>query len=199
MTKELDRIIQEITSEVASLDFIKTSKVPDIDLYMDQVTTLMEEGLKNSKRYPQDKVLTKTMINNYAKNDLIPSPIKKKYSKDHVLLLAFIYYFKYFLSIGDIQKLSAPLINNFYPAEDNTLSISDIYEQIFSVVDGRRDSFRDSINESLKLAQDTFTDAKNEDMDYLQLFSFISILSEDIFAKLLVVEKLIDTLPDIKN
>ena len=47
------------------------------------------------------------MINNYAKNDLLPPPIKKKYSKEHVLLLIFIYYYKGILSISDIQKVLA--------------------------------------------------------------------------------------------
>ena len=73
---------------------ISPEQIPGIDLYMDQVTTFMEEHLKDTKRYPEDKVLTKTMINNYAKNNLLPPPVNKKYSKDHMLMLIFIYYFK---------------------------------------------------------------------------------------------------------
>ena len=70
-------------------------ELPKLELYMDQVTTFMDERLKSTARYPgEDKILTKTMINNYAKNDLLPPPVRKKYSKEHVLLLIFIYYFK---------------------------------------------------------------------------------------------------------
>ena len=47
---------------------IPPEDIPDIGLYMDQVTTLMDTRLAGSKRYPDDKILTKTMINNYAKN-----------------------------------------------------------------------------------------------------------------------------------
>ena len=54
------------------LDYVKPEQIPNIDLYMDQVTTFMDEHLKKSKRYPEDKVLTKTMINNYAKEADIP-------------------------------------------------------------------------------------------------------------------------------
>ena len=57
---------------------------------MDQVTTFMDSNLKDSKRYNADKILTKTMINNYAKNNLLPPPLKKKYSKEHILVLIFI-------------------------------------------------------------------------------------------------------------
>ena len=76
------------------LDFILPEDLPNIDLYMDQVTTFMESELETCKRYPDDKILTRTMINNYAKNDLIPPPIKKRYSKDHLYELLFIFYFK---------------------------------------------------------------------------------------------------------
>ena len=52
-------------------------KFPNIDLYMDQVTTFMEDNLASTKRHEDDKILTKTMINNYAKNKLLPPPEKK--------------------------------------------------------------------------------------------------------------------------
>ena len=59
---------------------VKPEDIPNIDLYMDQVTTFMDSQLATSKRHEDDKILTKTMINNYAKNDLLPPPEKKKYS-----------------------------------------------------------------------------------------------------------------------
>ena len=81
-----------IASIIEKLNYIRPENIPDIDLYMDQVTTFMDSSLKESKRYDSDKILTKTMINNYAKNDLLPPPLKKKYSKEHILVLIFIYY-----------------------------------------------------------------------------------------------------------
>ena len=64
---------------------IPPEDIPDIGLYMDQVTTLMDTRLAGSKRYPDDKILTKTMINNYTKNHLLPPSDKKKYSREHVI------------------------------------------------------------------------------------------------------------------
>ena len=87
-------MINSILESISRIDYIKPEDLPNIDLYMDQVTTFMESQLASTKRYPDDKILTKTMINNYAKNDLLPSPDKKRYSKEHMLLLIFIYYFK---------------------------------------------------------------------------------------------------------
>ena len=75
--------------EWMKLDYVLPEDLPNIELYMDQVTTFLEEQLKNTKRFEDDKIFTKTMINNYAKNNLLPAPNKKKYSKEHILLLIF--------------------------------------------------------------------------------------------------------------
>ena len=91
MNEELQKIIKKTAEEVGKIKYVDSSKIPSIDLYMDQITTFMEEQLTPTKRYADDKILTKTMINNYAKNELIPPPIKKKYCKEHILLLTFIF------------------------------------------------------------------------------------------------------------
>jgi len=65
----------------------------------------METQLAGTKRTPEDKIMTKTMINNYTKNKLLPAPQRKKYSKDHMLLLIFIYYFKSIMSISHLQEI----------------------------------------------------------------------------------------------
>ena len=97
------QFLSDILDEFNKIDYVKPEDIPNIDLYMDQVTTFMDSQLATSKRHEDDKILTKTMINNYAKNDLLPPPEKKKYSKEHVLTLIFIYYFKSILSISDIR------------------------------------------------------------------------------------------------
>ena len=94
MTIDAKDLLNSILASIARIDYVKPEDIPNIDLYMDQVTKFMDEHLQSSKRHDDDKVLTKTMINNYAKNNLLPPPEKKKYSKEHVLLLIFIYYFK---------------------------------------------------------------------------------------------------------
>ena len=94
MTIDSHDLLNSILKSLDRIEHIKPTDLPNIELYMDQVTTFMDERLKNTTRNPGgDKILTKTMINNYAKNDLLPSPNKKKYSKEHVLLLIFIYYY----------------------------------------------------------------------------------------------------------
>ena len=82
--------IDEIIKKLALTERVEEKDIPEIDLYMDQVIQIFEQKLSNSKRKDSDKVLTKTMINNYAKAKLLMSIKNKKYSKEHLLLMSMI-------------------------------------------------------------------------------------------------------------
>lgn len=199
MNQKLEEMIQEIIDEVSHIGYIRSDSIPNIDLYMDQVTTFMEEQLSRTKRYSEDKILTKTMINNYAKNDLIPPPVKKKYNKDHLIILLLIYYYKNVLSINDIEKLLLPITNRFYMAEDDSLNLSQVYDEIFSHCVIETKDFVKDVNHILDLANSTFSQADQEDSDYLKLFSYICFLSQDVYMKTMIIQRLLDNLPDAKN
>ena len=81
MTINTNDLLNSILESISKIDYVKSIDIPNIDLYMDQVTTFMDKQMASSKRYEEDKVLTKTMINNYAKNNLLPSPEKEKVYK----------------------------------------------------------------------------------------------------------------------
>lgn len=186
-----DDYVRSLLRKMERVNYIKPSEVPDIDLYMDQVTTFMDEHLKSCKRFEDDKMLTKTMINNYTKNNLLPSPTKKKYSKEHMLLLIFIYYFKSFLSISDIQKIFEPLTERFY-GKVGGISLEDIYKEVYRFERHQIDYYVRSVIKQYKNAEETFQDAKEEDREFLTTFSFICMLSFDVYCKKMMIEKIID-------
>lgn len=193
--KTNDERIQDILSRLDTLTHIRPESIPNIDLYMDQVTTFMDEHLQGTKRYPDDKVLTKTMINNYAKNNLLPAPNKKKYSKEHILLLIFIYYFKNLLSIGDIEELFRPITAGHFAAPEG-LPLEDIYREIFSLEAGEMDHLKEDVKNKYDRAKATFPDAdlSEDDREYLQLFALICELSFDVYLKKQMIEQVIDEL-----
>ncbi len=195
MTINSQDILNSILSSLERIDYIRPGEIPNIDLYMDQVTTFMEEHLSASKRYPDDKILTKTMINNYAKNHLIPAPNKKKYSKEHILLLIYIYYYKNILSIGDIQNLLEPLTERYFQ-KNGPVNMQSIYEEVFSLEKNQVEALKKDMEEQYKLASETFSDAEPEERQFLQTFSFICLLSFDVYVKKQVIEKLIDEFQD---
>jgi DNA-binding transcriptional MerR regulator len=179
-----------------TIDFITPETVPDIDLYMDQITTFMDTHLASCKRYPDDKILTKTMINNYTKNDLIPPPVRKKYSKEHVLLLIFVYYMKDFLSISDIKTLIDPLKDSFFQRTDEGITMHEIYQRISGLEKAQINPIIEDLNDNLSTALDAFADVDEDDRDYLQTFAFICLLSIDVYVKKQLIEHLADEIAE---
>lgn len=198
MTINSEDLLNSILDSLTRIDYIKTDDIPNIDLYMDQVTTFMDKRLRTTTRNPgDDKILTKTMINNYAKNELLPPPVKKKYNKQHMLLLIFIYYYKSILSINDIQTLLKPITERFFYA-DKDFNLEDIYNQVFSMEDEQVEKLKKDVLEKYKRAENTFLDAPQEEQEFLRKFSFICILSFDVYTKKLLIEKLVDELRENK-
>ena len=158
MTIDVQNILESILESLNRIDYIRPEDVPGIDLYMDQVTTFMDRELATSKRYEEDKILTKTMINNYAKNNLLPPPEKKKYSKEHLLLLIFIYYFKNILSISDIQSLLSPLTEKYFHT-DHAIKLDSIYSEVFSLEKSQIEAMKEDLVSKYRIAGETFEGA----------------------------------------
>lgn len=204
MSNENSKIIMESIRQILTDNkenkmnstYIIPEMIPDIDLYMDQVTTFMDTHLESSKRYEEDKILTKTMINNYAKNNLLPPPDKKKYSKDHLLLLTFIYYFKNILSMNDIQTLLSPLTENYFKTTDN-IPLTDIYTEIFNNNKDQLNELMKDIESKFNLSKHTFETSDSAEKDTLNAFAFVCMLIYDIYLKKQLVEQIVDQINSI--
>lgn len=121
---------------------INLNDFPEIDLYMDQVMQLFESKLSYTKRNDDDKVLTKTMINNYAKGNLLMKIKNKKYTKNHLILMGLIYNLKGALSLTDIKTILSPIIDAFEKEEEYPLH--DIYQSFLDIYDSNLDDLKSS-------------------------------------------------------
>ena len=191
MTINTNDLLNSILDSLSRIDHAKLEALPDINLYMDQVITFMEKELYPTKRHEEDPILTKTMVNNYVKNNLLPPPEKKKYSKEHVLMLIFIYYFKNILSINDIQTLLTPITQEYFKSMTEK-DMTYIYNEVFSMEKEQIESLKKDLLRKYKTAQDTFGDADEEDQANLKRFSFICLLSFDVYVKKMMIEHIID-------
>ena len=193
MERSSEESIIDILKKLNEIDYIDPDEIPNIDLYMDQVTTFMDEHLAACRRTDDDKILTKTMINNYTKNDFLPPPVKKKYSKEHMYLLIFLYYFKNVLSINDIQKIFKPLTEMFYSNKSEHVSMEEIYRAIFRMEQIQTDNLTKDILRRYKASQNLFPEVTDEaEADFLSRFAVICLLSFDAYMKKQIVERLID-------
>ena len=184
--------LRDLLDRLKEISYVEPNELPNIDLYMDQVTTFMDRHLASSKRYDEDKLLTKTMINNYTKNELLPSPNKKKYSKDHMYLLILIYYLKGVLSITDIQSVLKPLNERFFDGAGE-VPFEKIYEEIFAIQKAQSDVVAKDVARKWKAVQGTYDNVKDKSQqDFLQKLSLICMLSFDVYMKKQLIEQIID-------
>ena len=182
-------------------------EIPKIDLYMDQVLTFLGERLKRTARKSDaDKLLTKTMVNNYVKNKVMIPPVKKKYGRDHILLLMVIYYMKSFLSIDDIRTIVGPVSDKYARPTTKSVeelvgkrtkySMTDVYTEIFKYVAEDVERFPEEVGKILDVTDNAFIGAPEEDREMLRRFNVICQLSADIYLRKLLIEKLLDETPN---
>ena len=106
MQENLEEVIMKI-------HIPRWNELPEIDLYLDQVVNYLEKYLTQYSANKEDKIITKTMINNYVKQGIMPAPEKKKYSRAHIAYLMVICVLKQVYSISDIGKLISLTIQYF--------------------------------------------------------------------------------------
>lgn len=193
--------LEEIINNFADIGHIKPEEFPNIDLYMDQVTTFMTEHLLNSEDIHDEKALTKTMINNYAKDNLLPPPVKKKYSRDHMIVLLYIYYLKNILSISDIQNIMNPLTERFFGKDKNAdTDMYNIYSNIYDSVKNELGNISEDLTKKIQASEANFANVSNpEHKDFLQYFSIMCMLSYDIYLKKQVLGMMVDNLKTEEN
>ncbi|RHM62115.1 MULTISPECIES: DUF1836 domain-containing protein [Coprobacillaceae] len=176
--------LETIIHQVASQSHLSSDDIPDLDLYIDQIITLFDQKLENNKRYEDDKLLTKTMVNNYSKAKVI-TPIKgKKYSKEQIISMLMIYQLKNSLTIQEIKQLLTP----YY---QENISLENIYNQFYQIQDKQQDELPQFIHQYLKDYQLPL----NNQEDLLILVLSLASLNDQITR---IIQLILDHLEESK-
>ncbi len=183
---------KKIVDEITKNGQIRLLDMPDLDLYMDQITTFMDEKLSIYKRDEKDKILTKTMINNYTKHNIIPKPINKKYSRDHLIILILIYHMKGSISIKDMQHLMAPILENYNSELEEKINMEDIYSILQEIQKDEREKLDVKMKEDTDSVKEYLKEINLQDDDILEIFTLVVMLTVRANINKHFAEKLID-------
>ena len=94
-----------------TLDKLKNFKLPrwkdlpGIDLYLEQILSLIDNWIGKYMGFDGKRIMTKTMVNNYVKQGFIPAPVNKKYDREAVGSLFIIALLKHIYQIEEIHTL----------------------------------------------------------------------------------------------
>ncbi|MCG8483226.1 MAG: DUF1836 domain-containing protein, partial [Clostridia bacterium] len=187
-----ESFVKKLVDQISKGGQIRLLDMPDLDLYMDQVTTFMNDKLSIYKREDKDKILTKTMINNYTKHNIIPKPVNKKYSKDHLLFLILIYHMKGIVSIKDMEHLMAPLIQNYNSELEEKINIEDIYSILQEIQKDERDKLDLKIQDDIEKVKEYLKEMDMQDDDILEIFMLTVMLTVRANMQKYLAERIID-------
>lgn len=185
--------INELINELGLESNLQIDDIPEIDLYMDQVIQLFENKYSGSKRNEEEKVLTKTMINNYAKGKLF-FPIKnKKYSKEHIILISLIYQLKGALSISDIKSTLGGVNEKVVKKE---IDLEAFYNSYLHIHMKNLESFHEEVKQHAEEVSEGIGDMDDPQLEQILLIASLANIS-NMYRR--AAEKLIDGLPPIEQ
>lgn len=175
---------------------ITLNDLPDIDLYIDQVIQLFENTFGSVRRNDEDKVLTKTMINNYAKGKIF-IPIKnKKYSKEHLILISLIYHLKGGLTLNDIKATLNGINNRIM---DEKMDLNGFYQSYLNLYEKNAEQFAQEAEERITAARKEAMKFVNEEDGYLEkVLNIASFITMSNFYRR-IAEKYVDEIIEEMN
>ncbi len=131
------------------------------------------------------------MIGNYVKHSMLPRPVNKKYSKDHLILLTLIFYLKGIFQMEEIEKIVKPLIDNYNSEFDEKIDLEALYGCILEVQATEDEELSRSVNRIIEDSKYQLREAQLSDDDMLELFMLIVNLSMKADAQKFLAHKLL--------
>ncbi len=99
--------LEKVRAEMAAFTMPRYSRLPEIELYMDQLVNCVNRVLAplSSADSSEELLLTKSMVNNYVKQRVLPPPEKKRYDRRHLAMLLMLCPLKQVCSIPECVQL----------------------------------------------------------------------------------------------
>ena len=187
-------LLTELVQKIRESSTISTASIPDMDLYMDQLLTFLNQRLEASGAKPDAQTFTKTMINNYTKDGLLLPPKNKKYSRQHILLLILIHNLKGILSISDIKRLFEPILRDTATSDDDLLPLEDIYSTYLDLTETYLTEFSGHFTKNLSFISDKTKNLEGEEnVAAAKLFLSVLVLIAQANLSKKMAELIIDS------
>ena len=157
--------------------------LPDMELYMDQVISLVNRYLNLIPQDETNPVITASAVNNYVRLKLMPAPERKRYSRKHMACVIMICVLKQSLSLAEIQRI--------LPREMSEENVRQVYTDLARQMGTTSGLFIDQVNE---ISQQVLEPGNAYGCESLVLHSAVSsVLYKLLAAKLTALQILPET------
>lgn len=171
---------------------VDPDKMPDMDLYIDQVETFFSSQTKDIDSDTVKRFLTKTMINSYAKHDMIPRPDGKKYTADHMMMIAMVGYLKGVFKMEEIKYLMKPLVDNYNSDFDESIDPEVVYRTACETNADFAERMAEDVDNNIALIKKLFQNNELDDDERLEVFTLVLSLAMRADMEKYIAERLIE-------
>jgi hypothetical protein len=182
---------KKLANEYLKSGIIDGKRFPDIELYIDQVAKSLNKELRlygDGEKTP----ITKTMISNYTKHRMIPGPVGKHYTKDHLIFMALVFYLKECFSMEEITRLMKPLLDNYNSDWDEPIDFASMYAEIIDFVRSTEADLPIRLEQQIRDVKKFLANRDAADDDTSELMMLITTLVMRSNAERFIAEKLLD-------
>ncbi|MDD2295337.1 MAG: DUF1836 domain-containing protein [Eubacteriales bacterium] len=177
-------------------DYLKSGIIdgknfPDIELYIDQMAKCLNQELRlygDGKSTP----ITKAMISNYTKHQMIPGPVGKHYTKDHLIFMTLVFYLKGCFSMEEIRRLMKPLLDNYSSEWDEPIDFVSMYAEIIDFVRKTEADLPRRLEQQISDVKKFLANRDTADDDTSELMMLVTTLVMRSNAERFIAEKLLD-------
>jgi hypothetical protein len=182
--------ILALADSILEWNLVELKDIPRIPLYMEQVTGFFDEAMAGARRNDDDKILTKTMINNYTKEGTLPRPHGKKYSREHMIRLMYIFMLKQVLSLQDIRQMF-----DLLQTEKN---VEPVYGAYLELVEGHKEQFRRDLAAKMDRVEEKLREKGIYTDENFEMMLMLLTVAEATAGKMLIW-RILDGLTEAKG
>lgn len=173
--------VRQLAREISGAPQIASEEIPDIEIYMDQLTTYLDKRLGFYNREEGAPFVTRSMVNNYSKAGLLPTSVAKRYSQIHIMVLSLVCQLKRLFTIQDLGRLLAPVAEEKEGAEA-------LYRQFLAAQ-------REVFSETPAVTEQLLSALEEEDDEAKVKAALVTRLAVRAQRDLLLAERVLDSMP----
>jgi hypothetical protein len=175
-----EEYIKQIMDDFTEGSLIEPDVFPTMELYADQVAGFFDDRLRvyaADERGTTGAALTKADIARFVKRGVSPRPIKKKYTRDHMVILTMLFYMESIFHMNEIERVMRPFLDNHASTFDDKIDFHRLYAAIEPVLARERAQLSKEIKDGVADVKAAIRGEGLEDDDNTELLLLLLSLA----------------------